>query len=626
LWYLPTAKVPLAEHATITEQKHAELGIHQPALSFDSVEYFPDDKPILTIPGIFSLMETVTPASRICLHFKCCHLMRLCGRNTSKTFTVLPTNASSATLVPPIRLLSKAIEHVQYFLNVSQELRRLTRVAKQSEETMNSTSLSSFYGNLTWKQSQWLLPGFFRVEVSPKSPTHEEQQQQLQKFADSSSSVPIDPTQPLQYINPNYCCHIPLGQQQTTATTTSFAESDFEHSEGIFCSKKDSQRPNARNLKFRPYPPYPRKPLVALNGRQKNDWLVGNGSHLSCYRDDTELSPISRSNATVKLSASPNRMHGSPRLQLTRNISASKQKSYSSIEIREIRHWSVKRNHSARITWYFVASLLFWLSANLGVSQIRWCRSLLSREIASRPNSFHVSETPAALITDSEQGRGEHSSLITRKSAKFRGRDRHNFPRIFDINPSRMEKKTGSVVFSILARRVQVMEGHEIEQLPAEFSDNTQLYHIMDSSDILDSYQTYENYSFLYGIDDNEDEDGLSSCSIVDVSFLSCQADDDSLIFSVSACSDHDVTLDADLDDLSNVFSISSLDCSGLAVVEHSTTRFFIYDDDDDMSSDLSLSFSITPVMPADVEVMPSQPRRSLRIAAMKPVCYKKFF
>jgi hypothetical protein len=130
----------------------------------------------------------------------------------------------------------------------------------------------------------------------------------------------------------------------------------------------------------------------------------------------------------------------------------------------------------------------------------------------------------------------------------------------------------------------------------------------------------------LYGIDDNEDEDGLSSCSIVDVSFLSCQADDDSLIFSVSACSDHDVTLDADLDDLSTVFSISSLDCSGLAVVEHSTTRFFIYDDDDDMSSDLSLSFSITPVMPVDVEVMPSQPRRSLRIAAMKPVCYKKFF
>jgi hypothetical protein len=126
---------------------------------------------------------------------------------------------------------------------------------------------------------------------------------------------------------------------------------------------------------------------------------------------------------------------------------------------------------------------------------------------------------------------------------------------------------------------------------------------------------TCENYNY-----------SLATPNIVDVSFLSCQADDDSLIFSVSACSDHDVTLDANLDDLSNVFSISSLDCSDLAVVEHSTTRFSIYDDDDDMSSDLSLSFSITPVMPVDVEVMPSQPRRSLRIAAMKPVCYEKFF
>lgn len=286
----------------------------------------------------------------------------------------------------------------------------------------------------------------------------------------------------------------PFSTSKRNAALPSFEESDFEYSEGLFCSKKDSQCHSARNLKFRPSPPYPRKPLVALNGRQKNDWSVGNGSHLSCYREDTEPSPVSRSKATVKLGVSPNRIHGSPRLQLTRNISASKQKSYSSIVIRDIsnavsriRHWSVKRDHSARSTWYFVASFLFWLSANLGVSQIRWYRSILSRNTAHRPNSFHVSETPVALITDSERGKGEHSSLITRKSAKFRGRDSHNnigFPRIFDINPSRIEKKTGSVVFSILARRVQVMERHEIEQFPAEFSDNTQLYHIRDSSDI----------------------------------------------------------------------------------------------------------------------------------------------
>lgn len=287
----------------------------------------------------------------------------------------------------------------------------------------------------------------------------------------------------------------PSSTLKRNAPLPSFEESDFEHSEGIFYSRKDSQLPSTRNLKFRPSPPYPRKPLVALNGRQKNEWLAGNFSSLSRYREETDLSPTSRSRATVKLGASPSRIHGSPRLQLTRNISASKQKSYPSIVIRDIsnvisriRHWAIKRNHSSRSTWYFIASLLFWLSVNLGVSQIRWYRSILSRKSAHSSSSSIFSERPVALfITDSEGGRWEDSSLTPRKSAKFRGRDRQNnsgYPRIFDINPSRVEKKTGSVVFSILARRVQVMERHEIEQFPAELSDNTQLYHIMDSSDI----------------------------------------------------------------------------------------------------------------------------------------------
>jgi len=114
-------------------------------------------------------------------------------------------------------------QHVQYFLDVSHELQRLTREAKQWEETISSPSLSSsFYGNLTSKQLQRLLPGFFRVEVLPKPPTQEEQQQLLQKFADSSSSsVPIDPTQPLQTINPNFCCRIQKTTTTTTTTTTS---------------------------------------------------------------------------------------------------------------------------------------------------------------------------------------------------------------------------------------------------------------------------------------------------------------------------------------------------------------------------------------------------------------------
>jgi hypothetical protein len=61
-----------------------------------------------------------------------------------------------------------------------------------------------------------------------------------------------------------------------------------------------------------------------------------------------------------------------------------------------------------------------------------------------------------------------------------------------------------------------------------------------------------------------------------------------------------------------------------LAVVENSTTSFFIDDNDDNMSSvqSLSFSFSTYTVMPADVEFMTSQLHRSPHIAAMKAVPY----
>ncbi len=69
LWYLPTAKVPLAKHATMMEKHHIEFGIHQYPLNFDSVEHnmTPDDKPIVTMPNSFSFMDCVTSASRNCL-------------------------------------------------------------------------------------------------------------------------------------------------------------------------------------------------------------------------------------------------------------------------------------------------------------------------------------------------------------------------------------------------------------------------------------------------------------------------------------------------------------------------------------------------------------------------------
>jgi hypothetical protein len=136
---------------------------------------------------------------------------------------------------------------------------------------------------------------------------------------------------------------------------------------------------------------------------------------------------------------------------------------------------------------------------------------------------------------------------------------------------------------------------------------------------VSDSCQTLDNYSFLYGIDD-DDDDAVSSSSIHDISFMSFEADDDLLIHSVS------VHLNDNVDDSSTVFSSSSLALSGLAVFKNSSTRFLIDDDNDDLSSDLSLTFSATTVMPTYVEVTTSRLHRSPRIAVMKPVSHKKFF
>ncbi len=91
--------------------------------------------------------------------------------------------------------------------------------------------------------------------------------------------------------------------------------------------------------------------------------------------------------------------------------------------------------------------------------------------------------------------------------------------------------------------------------------------------------------------------------------------DDDSLCYSLTY----------DDDDLATVFSIATSAAPDFAVIKQSTTRFFI-NDCDDMSSVLSPFLSFTAVLPADNEVVTSQPRRSPRIASMKPVSYKKFF
>ena len=196
-----------------------------------------------------------------------------------------------------------------------------------------------------------------------------------------------------------------------------------------------------------------------------------------------------------------------------------------------------------------------------------------------------------------------------------------------------------AVLFSILVPFLFVLQKF-IKFFPQDNCDGSIGNVVLILPTVSDSCQTYDNYSFLYGIDDEDD-----------ISFMSFEADDDSIIYSVS--------VHLNVDDSSTVFSNSSLAFSGLAVFENSTTRFFIDDNNDDLSSDLSLTFSATTVMhaddeenldddslcysvstcadlfiasdcqvilPADVEFALPKMRRSPRIAAMPSVSYKKFY
>jgi len=111
------------------------------------------------------------------------------------------------------------------------------------------------------------------------------------------------------------------------------------------------------------------------------------------------------------------------------------------------------------------------------------------------------------------------------------------------------------------------------------------LWQIVESSfqddfgdDVLDSSENFD-YAFLYGIDDDEEN-----------------LDDDSLCYSVSTCAS---------DDLNSVLSIL---------------------DDNDLSSDLFIASDCRVILPAVVECALPKMRRSLRIAAMPAVSYKKFY
>lgn len=147
--------------------------------------------------------------------------------------------------------------------------------------------------------------------------------------------------------------------------------------------------------------------------------------------------------------------------------------------------------------------------------------------------------------------------------------------------------------------------------------------YLQDSFDAdLDVCPENVTYAFLYGIDDNDDDfsnvDSCSSCGYcVEIDNVLLE-DDDSLCYSVSVCGS---------DDLTSVFSIDSCTCI-LPVVEHSVTRFFLPDDNenDEVSCGLSFVLDVPAALPAIVECTTPQLRRSPRIAATPAVNYKKFY
>lgn len=106
--------------------------------------------------------------------------------------------------------------HVQYFLDTSAELKRLTEEASKREQqqqvisTTNEIPLSNnFYGDLSLKHARRMIPGFFRVEVLPSSYDT--------VFPPTSTEGEDPPTSLVHlHIDPKPCCHIPGTGNSTT--------------------------------------------------------------------------------------------------------------------------------------------------------------------------------------------------------------------------------------------------------------------------------------------------------------------------------------------------------------------------------------------------------------------------
>ena len=248
---------------------------------------------------------------------------------------------------------------------------------------------------------------------------------------------------------------------------------------------------------------------MSPDGRQAQSAMeAANASLLLCSRDDIEFLPNSSPRrlrpVVYKLSPSPTRTHGYdshihkrlPRPGMHRNLSAGKQRSYTSILLRDIsnvisrfRCWLRKRNHAATGNWVFLTSFILWFMVNVLIPEVKFIQTLFSQQTLQSYAQPSSSKFLGQHVYTGGRSANQYASKT--KSGRFRGTaldQSRNFiyARMVELSPSPAERHSTSKAFSILARRVPVheFERHDVEQYPADFSDNTQLYPIMDSSDI----------------------------------------------------------------------------------------------------------------------------------------------
>lgn len=122
----------------------------------------------------------------------------------------------------------------------------------------------------------------------------------------------------------------------------------------------------------------------------------------------------------------------------------------------------------------FLASLLLWLAVNVSVFGVKYFHFLVSQPIRQQKN-----------FRPTLQQRAKKNQKI---GVQLAPRRNSLVPRIIYLKkPSRPEKRPSwlSPAISILARRVPLLifKQHKVEENPSKFSDKTQLYPIMDSSD-----------------------------------------------------------------------------------------------------------------------------------------------